>query len=76
MSTTFDLPAAVEEFAKDAADRRSVYDALAHWGAQGRLGELANGLSELSVTVSKSGYVPPAKCAEVERLERAAAADH
>jgi hypothetical protein len=72
MSTTFDLPAALEEFAKDVGNAHSAYWAFAHWGAQGRLGELAKELAAFAETVSKSRYVPPAKYAEVQKFEKAA----
>ncbi len=69
---TYTTGPAVDAFAADAADRRSVYKAIGYWAAEGRLGDLAAELTELASTVSKSGYVPPARRAEAEKYDELA----
>jgi hypothetical protein len=70
---TMDWPPAVMELVKAVNEEQSGSRAIARLVAEGRLGIVARALTEMAEAVSKSGYAPQDRRAEVQRLEMQAA---
>ena len=67
MSFKVELPPVVEDFISAVNRLKSGSQGLAHMAAEGRLGELAEGIGEVAKAVEISGYVPPKRLQEAAR---------
>ena len=67
MSFEVDLPRVVENFISAINQLKSGSEGLAHIAAEGRLGELAEGIGEVASAVEKSGYIPPKRQQEAAK---------
>jgi hypothetical protein len=67
MSYEVELPPVVEEFVAIVNRLKSGSQGIAHMAAEGRLGELAEGISDVAKAVEQSGYIPPKRRQEAAR---------
>lgn len=70
---TMDWPPAVMELVKAINEEQSGSRAVARLITEGKLGTVAKALAEMAEAVSRSGYAPKDRRAEVQRLEKQAA---